>query len=88
MTDKACLTNLVSFYDQVTHLVDVEKAVDVVYPGFIEDFYTIFPQYSPSVAARGLDKHILYWIKNCLDAWEQPDIGVEWSLIQLATGCK
>ena len=31
MKGRSCLTNLVSFHDQVTHLVDEGKAVDVVY---------------------------------------------------------
>jgi len=30
MKGRCCLTNLISFYDQVTHLVDEGKAVDVV----------------------------------------------------------
>ena len=30
MKGRSCLTNLISFYDQVTHLVDEEKAVDVI----------------------------------------------------------
>lgn len=35
---KSHLTNLISFYDKVTHLVDQEKPVDVVYLGFSKDF--------------------------------------------------
>jgi len=31
---RACVTNLTSFYDRVTQLVDEGKAVDAVYPGF------------------------------------------------------
>ena len=31
MKDISCLTNLISFYDRVTHLVDEGKAVDKVY---------------------------------------------------------
>jgi len=27
---RSCLTNMISFYDQVTRLVDEEKAVDIV----------------------------------------------------------
>ncbi|GAB0210317.1 mitochondrial enolase superfamily member 1 [Grus japonensis] len=30
MKGRSCLTNLISFYDQVTHLVDEGKAVDAV----------------------------------------------------------
>jgi len=34
MTGRSCLTNLISFYDKVTHLVDEGKAVDGVYLDF------------------------------------------------------
>ena len=34
MKDRSCLTNLISFYDKVTHLVDEGKAVDVVHLAF------------------------------------------------------
>jgi len=42
MKDRSCLTNLISFYDQVTHLVGEGKAVDVVYLDFSKAFGT-FP---------------------------------------------
>ena len=34
MNGRSCLTNLISFYDKVTCLVDEGKAVDVVYLHF------------------------------------------------------
>lgn len=41
-----CLTNLVSFYNQVTCLVDAEKAVDVVYLEFRRPLTHCLPQHS------------------------------------------
>ena len=42
---RSTLTNLISFYDQVAHLVDGEKAVNVVYLDFRKAF-NCFPQRS------------------------------------------
>ena len=44
---RSCLTNLISFYDLVTHLVDEGKAV--VYLDFSKAFDCL-PQYSPAEA--------------------------------------
>jgi len=68
MKGRSCLTNLVSFYDEVTHLVYEGKAVDVVYLDFSKACDTV----SHSIllekpAAHGLDGCALYWIKNWLN---------------------
>ena len=41
MKGKSCLTNLISFYDQMTCLVVEGKAVDVVYVDFSKAFDTV-----------------------------------------------
>ncbi|GAB0183877.1 mitochondrial enolase superfamily member 1 [Grus japonensis] len=72
MKGRSCLTNLISFYDQVTRLVDEGKAVDVVYLDFSKAFDTV----SHSILlehldAHGLDGHTLHWVKNWLDGLAQ-----------------
>ncbi|KAK4819525.1 hypothetical protein QYF61_006018, partial [Mycteria americana] len=69
---RSCLTNLISFYDKVTCLVDEGKAVDVVYL----DFSKAFDNVSHSIlleklAAHGLDGCTLRWVKNWLDGQAQ-----------------
>ena len=39
---RTCLTNLISFYDKVTRLVDESGAVDVVYLNFSKTFDKTF----------------------------------------------
>jgi len=62
---RSCLINLTSFYDQVTHLVDEGKAVDVVHPDFSKAFH-IVPHsiLLQKLAAHGLDGCTLCWMKN------------------------
>ena len=72
MKGRSCLTNLISFYDQVTHLADEGKAVDVIYL----DFSKAFDAVSHSIllgklVACGLGRCTLHWVKNSLDGWAQ-----------------
>ena len=72
MKGKSCLTNLISFYDWVTCPVDEGKPVDVVYL----DFSKAFDMVSHSIllvklAAHGLDRSTLCWVKSWLDGWAQ-----------------
>ncbi|KAK4807113.1 hypothetical protein QYF61_018454 [Mycteria americana] len=72
MRGKSCLTNLISFYDKVTHLVDQGKPVDV---GFL-DFSKAFDTVSHSIlldkmSSIQLDKSIIRWVTNWLTDWAQ-----------------
>ncbi|GAB0183126.1 hypothetical protein GRJ2_000777900 [Grus japonensis] len=72
MKGRSCLTNLISFYDQVTHLVDEGKAVDVVYLDFSEAFNTVSHSILlEKLAAHGLDRCTLRWVKNWLEGQAQ-----------------
>jgi len=68
MKGRSCLTNLISFYDQVTCLVDEGKAADIVYLNFNKAFDTVLHSILlEKLAAHGLDGCTLCWIKNWLN---------------------
>ncbi len=72
MKGRSCLTNLISFYDQVARLVDEGKAVDEVYLDFSKAFDTVSHSILlEKLAAHGLDRWILHWVKNWLDSRAQ-----------------
>ena len=59
------MTNLISFYDQVTHLVEEGKAVDVVYVDFSKAFNTVSHSILlEKLVDHGLDRYTLSWVKN------------------------
>jgi len=67
-----CLTNLIIFYDQATLLVDEEKAVDIVSLDFSKAFDAVFHSiFLEKLAAHGLDRYTLRWLKNWLDSRAQ-----------------
>jgi len=72
MKGRSCLTNLISFYDHMTCLVDEGKAVDVIYLDFSKAF-DIVPHsiLLEKLAAQGLDGCTLHWIKNWLNGRAQ-----------------
>ncbi|GAB0209940.1 hypothetical protein GRJ2_003459700 [Grus japonensis] len=72
MKGRSCLTNLISFYDQVTCLVDEGKAVDVIYLDFSKAFDTVSHSILlEKLAAHGLDRCTLCWVKNWLEGRAQ-----------------
>ena len=69
---RSCLTNPISLYDLVTRLVDEGKAVEVVYLDFSKAFDTVSHSILPQkLAARGLDRYTLGWVRNWLKGWAQ-----------------
>jgi len=65
MKGRSRLTNLTSFYDQVTHLVDEGKALDVIYLDFSKAFDTVpHSILLEKLAAFHLDQCTLCWIKT------------------------
>jgi len=72
MKGRSCLNNLISCYDQVIHLVDEGKAVDVVYLDFRKAFETV-PKGTllEKLAAHDFNGCTLQWVKHWLNgrAW-------------------
>ena len=72
MNGRSCLTNLISFYDKVTRLVDEGKVVDVVYLDFSKTFDTVPHNIlMEKLAAHGLNGCTLRWVKHWLDGRAQ-----------------
>jgi len=68
MQGRSCLTNLISFYDQVTRLVDEENVVNVTYSDFSKAFDTVpHSILLEKLAGHGLDGYTLCWVKNWMD---------------------
>ena len=68
MKGRSCLTNLISFYDWVTSLVDEGRAVDVVYLDFSKAFDMVSHRILlGKLAASGLDRYALHRVRNWLE---------------------
>ena len=74
------MTNLISFYNRVTCLLDEGKVVDVVYLDFSKAFDTISHSILlEKLVARGLAVRTLCWVKNSGAGWPDPKSCGEWS---------
>ena len=86
MKGRSCFTNLISFYDRVTHLVDEEKSADIIYLDFSKALDTVPHSILLEIqAAHGLHGCTLCWIKNWLNGRAQRVVvnGVQssWQLV-------
>jgi len=72
MKVRSCLINLISFYDWVIRLVDEGKVVNVVYLDFSKAFDTVSHSILlGKLAAHGLDRYTLLWVRNWLEGRAQ-----------------
>ena len=69
MKGRSYLTNLICFYDRVTHVVDEGRGVEVVQQDFSKAFDTVSHSILlEKLAAHGLDRYTLFSLKNWLDS--------------------
>ncbi|KAK4824064.1 hypothetical protein QYF61_009915 [Mycteria americana] len=69
---KSCLTNLITFYDEMTGLVDQGRAVDVVYLDISKAFGTVSHRILiEKLMKYGLDEQTMRWIENWLNCQAQ-----------------
>ncbi|KAK4822542.1 hypothetical protein QYF61_015548 [Mycteria americana] len=76
MKGRSCLTNLISFHDKVTRLVDEGKAVDVACLDFSKAFDTVFPQHSPGETGCSWLGRVHSLLGKKLAGWPGPKSGV------------
>ena len=67
MKGRSCLTNLISFYNQMTRLVDEGKAVDVATWTSVKPLILSHSILLEKLVAHGLDGCTLHWVKYWLD---------------------
>ena len=62
---RSCLTNLISFYDKITHLVDQGKPGDVIFLDFSNAFDTVSHRILlDKMSSIQLNKNMIQWVSN------------------------
>lgn len=63
----SCITNLISFYDSVTHLADKGKPVDGVLFDYSEEFNPLLHSILlDKMSITQLEKSMLHWVSHWL----------------------
>lgn len=78
MKSISCLTSLISFYNKVTHLVDMGSAVDIVDVEFSKAFDTASHSILQKLVAHSLDGNTFCWVEK-LVGWPGPKCCGGWS---------
>ena len=69
---KSCLTNLTTFYDEMTGWIDGRRVVNIVYLNFSKAFNTISHKVLiEKLLKYGLDEDTVRWIENWLNGWAE-----------------
>uniref|UniRef100_A0A8B9CM06 Reverse transcriptase domain-containing protein n=1 Tax=Anser brachyrhynchus TaxID=132585 RepID=A0A8B9CM06_9AVES len=67
MRGRSCLTNLISFYGKITHLVSQGKPADVIFLDFSKAFDTVSHRILlDKMSSIQLNKNIIRWVSNWL----------------------
>ncbi|KAK4811098.1 hypothetical protein QYF61_016384, partial [Mycteria americana] len=73
---KSCLTNLISFYDKVSHLVDQGKPVDVVFLDFSKAFDTVSQYPSGQNVQHTARQYIGVIVNGVTSGWQPVTSGL------------
>ena len=64
---RSCLTNLISFYDKITRMVDQGKPADVTFLDFSKAFDTVSHRILlDKMSSIQLNKNVIQWVSNWL----------------------
>ena len=67
MTGKSCTTNLITFFDKVTELLDRGKSADVIYLDFAKAFDKVpTRRLLAKLRAKGVTGAVYNWLENWL----------------------